>query len=64
MPTADNESHGPHPGMPYIVYVLYVKEIRNPKMQCWVSVSPRAIHQIDDSCDWWKTDPESKLSPK
>jgi len=62
MPTAENEMHGPHPQMEYLVYVLFIKEIDHPKNQYWVAVYPRAIYQIEDSCSWYKADPDSRLS--
>lgn len=64
MPTADNEMHGPHLQMNYVVYVLFVKEIEHPKNQYWISVFPRMVYQINNSCDWWKTDPDMKLHTK
>jgi len=44
------ESHGPHPGQEYAVFIL------NTKSHGLITVSPRAIYEIDTESDWWKTE--------
>ena len=61
MPSAEAESHGPHPHMDYVVFIVYVKMLSNPKAQYWVAMSPRVIRQIDSPSDWYKADPDSRL---
>jgi len=52
---ADWEVHGPHKGMEFQVYIGYTKD------GLCVAIYPRAVYEIDDSSDWWKAYPDSRI---
>jgi hypothetical protein len=47
-----------------VVYIVFVKELKNPKAQYWIAMFPRSIYQINDPSDWYKADPDMKLQPQ
>ena len=53
------EVHGPHPGMPYMVFIGYAED----KKGYWhcVAIYPRAVYEIDDPKDWWKVEAEDRI---
>ena len=54
------EVHGPHPDMDYQVYVGWAYNEALDEYIC-VAIYPRAVYEIDDPDDWWKTDPENRI---
>jgi len=65
MPSAGAESHGPHPpDMSSQVWVVYVKEKKNPKEEGWIAIHSRAIYWIEDPTEWWKSDEECRIYSK
>jgi hypothetical protein len=53
------EIHGPHQDMNYQVYIGPAYR----KKECFlVAIYPKAVYEIDNYDDWWKADPEKRIT--
>lgn len=62
-PSDDWEIHGPHSAdFNFQVYTGFAYDGEEEDSGMWVVIYPRAVYEIDDAEDWYKRDPERRIS--
>lgn len=61
MPSYEAESHGEHPNMNYVVWIVYAKEKKNPKNNGYVVMFPKAVYWLEDPTEWNRPSENSRI---
>jgi hypothetical protein len=58
MPSVLAESHS-HDD--WTVWIVYVKEEKNPKSNGWISMHSKTIYWLEEPSDWYKMDEDMRI---